>query len=310
MTYGRVPYYPGEISRIVLGVIPLPTDDLDAAFTLLDAYREAGGNIIDNSYHYGPGYSEVMRRYYAARGEDALIRLDKGSHHHYSEGRWRLTREDLEHDLLGNLARQGVTYSDFYLFHRDDPRVPVEEVVQWINEHIDAGRVKAWGGSNWSHERIIAANEAAEALGLQGMSVSSPNFSLASVNEPMWTGALTLNDEGRRWHEESGFPLFAWSAGGGGYFAGVESEDVRRVYDNPINSARRERVEALARDKGLSPAQIALAWTLSQPLNVFALVGPRTLDELAEAMAVADLRLTREECDWLEHGGPSPRAGE
>lgn len=302
MTYGRVPHFEREISRIVLGVIPLPTDDFGAAIALLDAYREAGGNIIDNSYHYGPAYADVMRRYYALRGEEALIRLDKGSHHHYSDGLWRLTRSDLEHDLLGNLERQGVTYSDFYLFHRDDPRVPIEEVVEWINEHVAAGRIRAWGGSNWSHERVIAANEAAEARSLQGMSISSPNFSLASVNEPMWTGALTLDEAGRRWHEASGFPLFAWSAGGGGYFAGVETEDVRRVYHNIISSARRERANALAREKGLTTAQIALAWTLNQPMNVFALVGPKNLDELAQAVEAAETVLYLDECMWLENG--------
>lgn len=306
MTYGHVPHFDREISRLVLGVIPLPTENDQAAFDLLDAFRLVGGNVIDNSYHYGAAYSKVMRRYYERHGEDALIRLDKGSHHHYSEGLWRLTKEDLDHDLLGNLERQGVSTSDFYLFHRDDPRVPIEDVVHWINEHLDAGRIRAWGGSNWSHERVMAANEFAEARGMQGMSASSPNFSLATTNEPMWTGALTLDESGRRWHEATGFPLFAWSSGGGGYFAGVVGDDVRRVYDNPVNAARRERVRTLAHTKGLLPAQIALAWTLSQPMNVFALVGPKTIEELMQSVEATQVVLRPEECRWLEHGDEAP----
>lgn len=304
MKYGTVPHFDKQISRIVMGVIPLPHDDLEAAFALLDTYRAAGGNIIDNSYAYGPGFAAVMKAYYGARGEDALIRFDKGSHHHYGREDWnRTTKEALDQEVRGNIERQGVTYSDFYVLHRDNEAVPAGEIVEWLNEHKDAGRIKAFGGSNWSAARIAEANEYAEKHGLQGFSVSSPNLSLALANEPMWTGCSQPTREERAWYASQPLGLFSWSSGGGGFFARLdEVPDIIRVYHNEINFARRERVAQLAAEKGATETQIALAWTLNQPINVFALVGPRTVEQLEDNLKAVEIELTPEELTWLEDG--------
>lgn len=303
MQYGTVPHFDKPISRVVLGIIPLPQDDHPRAFEIIDRYRELGGNMIDNSVVYGSGKMGLMKAYYEARGEDALIRLDKGCHHRGdSDAGRRVTREDMDADVRANLAGQGVSYSDFFVLHRDDPRIPVGDIVQWLNEHRDAGRIKAFGGSNWHHTRIAAANEYAEKHGLQGFSVSSPNLSLATVNEPMWWEAYSIDREGRDWHERTGFPLFSWSSAGGGWFAEVDSDGVNRVYRNDENIARLARAKELAAQKGVTPYQIALAWTLNQPMNVFALTGPDTVPMLEMNLATVDLKLNPEELTYLEHG--------
>lgn len=303
MKYGKVPHYDKEVSKIVMGVIPLPTDDRARAFELLDAYRAAGGNIIDNSYSYGQRFADILKAYYELHGQDALIRFDKGNHHssNNDEGR-RVSKEAIDNDLRGNLERQGVTYSDFYVLHRDDTRVPAGDVVEWLNEHLAAGRIKVFGGSNWHHTRIAEANEYAEKHGLQGFSVSSPNLSLALANEPMWWEALQIDREGRDWHEKTGFPLFAWSSGGGGFYARVDSPDIKRVYHNDTNFARLKRADELAEKLGVSTPQIALAWTLNQPINVWALIGPNTLEQVQQNVAAVDITLTQQQLDWLENG--------
>lgn len=303
MKYGTVPHYDKPVSKIVMGVIALPTDDHAKAFELLDAYRAGGGNMIDNSYTYGPGFAGVMRAYYEKHGEDALIRFDKGNHHRSNddEGR-RVSKETMDNDIRGNLERQGVSYSDFYLLHRDDLRVPVGDIVEWLNEHKDAGRIKVFGGSNWLHTRISDANEYADKNGLQGFSASSPNLSLALANEPMWWEALQIDRAGRDWHEKTGFPLFSWSSGGGGFFARVESDNVKRVYHNDTNFARLKRVDELAEKYGVSSPQIALAWTANQPLNVWCLIGPNTVEQVDENLAALDIVLSPEELKWLEDG--------
>lgn len=303
MKYGKVPHLDKEISKIVMGVIPLPTDDHPRAFALLDAYRAAGGNIIDNSYSYGERFAAVMRAYYELHGQDALIRFDKGNHHsaNNDEGR-RVSKEAIGNDLRGNLERQGTTYSDLYVLHRDDIRVPAGDVVEWLNEHLAAGRVKAFGGSNWRHTRIAEANEYAEKHGLQGFSVSSPNLSLALANEPMWWEALQIDRAGRDWHQRTGFPLFAWSSGGGGFYARVDTDDIRRVYHNETNFARLKRADEMAEKKGVTTPQLALAWTLNQPINVWALIGPNTLEQVEQNAAAVNISLTQQELDWLESG--------
>lgn len=303
MKYGKVPHLDIEISKIVMGVIPLPQNDHAKAFELLDAYRAAGGNIIDNSYGYGPGFANIMKAYYEKNGEDALIRFDKGCHHSSNDdaGR-RVTKEALDNDLRGNLERQGVSYSDFFVLHRDDKRVPAGEVVEWLNEHKAAGRIKAFGGSNWHHTRIAEANEYAEKHGLQGFSVSSPNLSLALANEPMWWEALQIDREGRDWHEKTGFPLFAWSSGGGGFYARFVSDDIKRVYYNDVNFARLTRVDEIAEKHGVTAPQLALSWTLNQPLNVWGLIGPNTVEQIDQNVAALDIVLTPEELSYLENG--------
>jgi aryl-alcohol dehydrogenase-like predicted oxidoreductase len=205
-------------------------------------------------------------------------------------------------DILKNHERLGVEYTDFFILHRDNPKVPVGEIVDWLNECKNEGLVGAFGGSNWHHTRIAAANKYAEKTRQQGFSLSNPNHSLAKINEPMWTDAYTIDDKGRKWHAKTGFPLFAWSSMARGYFAGFEGEDVKRVYDNMTSRARRERAVTLGKTIGATPAQIALAWVLNQPGNMFALCGLRTVDSVTLCIEALEIHLTPSELKWLEFG--------
>ena len=186
--------------------------------------------------------------------------------------------------------------------HRDDESIPVGEIVDWLDELRMEGRIGLYGGSNWRHERLQEANEYASKAGRQGMSLGNPNLSLAKANEPMWDGCITLDEEGRRWYAETGFPLFAWSSTARGYFAGVRDSDVERVFVNKVSAARFERARELGEKYGMSTVQIALAWTLNQPGKVFALCGLREKANVAENVAAANLKLDQTELRFLEFG--------
>lgn len=307
MKYGSIRHLDKPVSKVVMGVIPLPQNDLPAAFALLDTYRAGGGNMIDNSYFYGPGFSAVMKAYYEAHGEEALMRLDKGNHHHYGDPvrPMRLTKQDMDEQIKGNLERQGVSYSDLYVMHRDDENIPIGDVVEWLNEHVQAGRIKAFGGSNWKAYRIEQANEYAQKHGLQGFSVSSPNLALAYAQDEMWTGAYAISDkpEERAWYAQSDVAVISWSGGGGGFFAHLDDHaDISRVYLNEANIARRTRLEKLAKEMGVTSTSLALAWTLNQPGNVFAIAGPRTVEQVQDNLKAAEIELTPEQLTWLEQG--------
>jgi aryl-alcohol dehydrogenase-like predicted oxidoreductase len=283
--------------------MPLPTGDYPLAFEILDEYRKLGGNSIDNAIVYGKALASLLKAYYESRGEDALIRLDKGCHHSaQNDAGRRVTRGAIFEDIELNLERQGVSYSDFFVLHRDDRNVPVGAVIQWLNEAVASGKIKAFGVSNWHTDRVRDALEYADKHGVQGISLSSPNLALASVNEPMWWEAFALAPEDRAWYEETQFPLFSWSSAGGGWFSDVDSEDVRRVYQNEVNRQRRTRAKSLATELGTSAYAVAMAWTLCQPANVFALVGPDTVGRVHENMAVIDLNLSPKQLQWLENG--------
>lgn len=294
-----IPHLDKPMPRILCGTDFMLLVPPRQSFAALDAYWEAGGRAFDTAHCYGMN-TNVFGTWVKARGvAKETIFFDKGCHPY---GKNRVTREDMRQDVFDNHERLGVEYTDLFVLHRDDEDVPVGEIIDWLNELKNEGLIGAFGGSNWHHTRLQAANEYAEKNGKQGMSLGNPNLTLALANEPMWAGCLSLDDEGRRWYAENNFPLFAWSSTARGYFARVQDDDVERVFVNPTNEARRARAEELGKKYGMSATQIALAWVLNQPGRVFALCGLRTKENVEENAAAAALTLSPEELRYLEFG--------
>lgn len=316
MQYGHLSGIDKPISRLVQGTIMLNSRELEKGFELLDEVFELGCTTFDTAHGYGNGGSErALGQWLDERGlRDKVVILTKGAHH--NQDRKRVTPFDITSDLHDSLARLRTDYIDLYILHRDDPEVPVGPIVEILNEHQKAGKIHAFGGSNWSHERLQAANEYAEAHGLAPFVASSPNFSLAVQLKPPWKDCITISGpEGqaaRDWYQANQMPLFTWSSLAGGFFSGRFSRDNLDTFDNYLdklcvetycieeNFERLDRVQILAEERGLSIPQIATAYVLSQPLNIFALIGCRTGDEFKDNLEASELRLTPEEISWLE----------
>ncbi len=302
MRYGRVAGVNKPISRIVMGSMVCKTDELPLSFALLDHFYELGGNCIDTAWVYRT--EATIGHWLKQRGvREEMVLIGKGAHtpECYPEA---LTRQ-----LMETLARLQTDYVDLYFMHRDNPDVPVGEFVECLNEHLRAGRVRAFGGSNWTVERIQAANEYAQAHGLTGFAASSPNLSLAVWNEPMWAGCVSASDTASRaWYAKTQMPVFAWSSQASGFFTGrYKPEDrkradlaaIVRTWFNDANFRRLERAKELARQKGVTSTQIGLAYVLCQPFPTFALIGPRTIEETRTSVQALDVELTPEEMRWL-----------
>ena len=152
---------------------------LEEGFSFMDAVLEQGCTTFDTAHVYGGGDNErSVGRWVRERGvRDRVVILGKGAHH--NQDRQRVTPYDITSDLHDSLARFQFDYIDLYLLHRDDPSQPVGPIVEILNEHKRAGKINAFGGSNWSVSRIQEANAYAETHGLEGFTASSPNFSLA-----------------------------------------------------------------------------------------------------------------------------------
>jgi aryl-alcohol dehydrogenase-like predicted oxidoreductase len=306
MKYLPVPPLGRELSRLVLGSMVFSLEELELTFGLLDTWMELGGNVVDTAHVYSGGNSErAIGRWFQERGRrEELVLLTKGAHH--NADRRRVTPEDITCDLRDSLARLKVDTIDLYLLHRDDPEVPVGPIVEALNEHRRAGRIRAFGGSNWNPQRLDEANAYAAAHGLQGFSASSPNLSLAVQNEPVWTDCLSASDPASRaWYARTQMPLFAWSSQAGGFFTGLyspenrENETMVRVYYSDDNWERLRRATELGRQKGFTANQVALSWVLHQPFPTFPLIGPHSVDELKSSVAALNLELTAEEVRWL-----------
>jgi len=316
MEYGKVPWSDKRISRVLQGTIMLSTDDLEGGFALLDAAWATGVNAFDCAALYGGGSCErVLGQWMEARGNrDECFVLGKSAHH--NADRRRVTPWDITADIHDSLARQRTTYQDLHCLHRDDPEVEVGPIVDILNEHLDAGRIRAFGGSNWSTARLEEANEYAAKNGLAGFVASSPNYSLANEIEVPWEGCLSISGPGRaadrEWYAGRRMPLFTWSSIARGFFTGkltrANFEAIRDDVDQSMvtsycyeeNFQRLDRVEELAADRGITVAQVALAWVLQDPdLDVYALVGARAPEETAANAQVFEIELTPAERQWL-----------
>jgi aryl-alcohol dehydrogenase-like predicted oxidoreductase len=322
VNYGRVPGVDKPVARIVQGTVMVRSEEVEKSFALLDEVFELGGTTFDTAHQYGGGDSErTFGRWVRERGlRDEVVVIGKGAHH--NADRKRVTPFDITADLFDSLARFGFDHIELYLLHRDDPSVPVGPIVEVLNEHLSEGRIGAFGGSNWTPERLREANAYARENDLTPFVASSPNLSLAEQAVEPWPGCVSISgragESDREWYAREGIPLFTWSSLAGGFFSGRFTRDNLGSFDGYLdllcvetycveeNFERLERARVLAAERGLTVPQIALAYVLDQPLEVFALVGCNTGEEFRANVAAGDIQLTPEELAWLESGGERP----
>ena len=315
MLYGTVKGLDKKVSRLVQGTIMLKEDDLESGFELLDAAVAGGINTFDTGASYGGGAPDrVLGHWFEARhNREEVVVLGKAAHH--SGDRKRVTPFDITADLFDSLARHKGSYIDLFLLHRDDPDVEVGRIVDILNEHAAAGRIRAFGGSNWTSSRIDEANEYADKHRLVPFVVSSSNLSLAVRHVEPWPGCLTITGDGgaveRAWYERTQMPLFSWSSLAGGFLSGQitrdnyesKAETMPLAYDAYCcyepNFERLDRLGELADEKGAAIPHLALAWLLRQPIDAFALIGSLTPAELSDNIAALDVALTDAEAAWL-----------
>lgn len=318
MLYGEIAGINKPFARIIQGTTMIGSDLNEMeSFELLDKVYEFGCNTIDTAHVYGGGNSErFIGRWMQARGiRDEIVIITKGAAHY--EDRRRMTPFDITSDLFDSLARLKTDSIDLYLLHRDDPDVPVEPIINILNEHLQAGRFSTFGASNWSHQRIEAAATYAQANGLKSFVASSPQFSLAESNDEPWPLCISISGSNgsvaRKWYEQTQLPLLVWSPLASGFFSGRFQRDnthtfgekeldevVVRAYASESNFRRFDRANILAREKGVTTAQIAVAYVMNQPMNVFAVVGLHSGSKFEANVEATQIRLAPREMEWLD----------
>ena len=301
MKYGQIPGVTKPISRLILGCDNQKT--YPHAAVMFDDFFERGGNAFDTAHIYGGGSMEkLLGQWIVDRGvRDQVVVIAKGAHTPWCNP------TDLKRQLGESLERLKTDHADLYLMHRDNPEIPIGEFVDVLNEQMKAGRIKAFGGSNWSMARVDEANAYAKKNGLQGFSMVSNNFSLAQMMQPVWGGCISSSDaQSRAWFTQHQMALLAWSSQARGFFLpGVASPDktdnaeMVRTWYSDDNFKRQARANELAKKKGVEPINIAAAYVLSQPFPTFALIGPRLLSETHSSLGALDVMLTPDELKWL-----------
>jgi len=313
----RIKHLDKPVSRLVMGCDNQPS--MSHASVMWDNYFEQGGNCFDTAFIYGGGAMETLLGHWHQQRHirEDLVIIGKGAHtpDNYPEA--------IAPQLDISLERLQTDYVDLYFLHRDNLDLPVGDFVEALNEEVQRGRIRAFGGSNWTLERVQAANEYAQNKGLQGFSAVSNNFSLARMREPIWPGTVACSTaEYMRYLEQSQLALMPWSSQARGFFtpwadqviAQIDAEnpavttmqptvdELRRVWFSEENFQRRERAARLAERYGVSMINIALAYVLRQPFPTFALVGPRLLAETRSCISSLNIPLSKEDIAFLEMG--------
>lgn len=303
-----------RVSRIFLGLASRPYTEGEQN-KLLDEMFELGINAFDAARVY-KGAESCLGAWIKARGNREQIYIETKCAHPSAFGRSRVSPRCIHKDLEHSLRALNTDYVDALLLHRDDERVPVAELIEELNQLYGEGKVRAFGASNWRHERIAEANAYAKEHGLQPFSLSSVHFGLAEQVENPWPGAcVSVTGEGgaaaRAWYRETQMPLIAYSSLGRGMLSGrVKTADpataasmdsfARRGYFCGRNMERLSRCEQLAAEKGASVSQIALAWMFHSGINTFAVLSTGSPAHMRANIGALSLPLTPAECSWLD----------
>ncbi len=261
------------ISEIVLGGNVFGwTADTAASFDILNAYVGAGGNSIDlaDSYpHWAPGCTggeseAIVGEWMADRGnrDDLVIATKVGKF----PGNYGLTQEQITSGLEGSLRRLRTDYVDLYYCHLDDEQTPLEETLETLAGHVEAGRIRAIAASNYSSARLQAALDTSDRLGLPRFVAVQPQYSLVVRDEFEGPLAELCAREGL-----ACLPFWPLAAGflTGKYTSSDVEGAARGRHVEAFFTARNWRildlVRAIAEQYGVAPTTVAVAWLLARP---------------------------------------------
>ncbi|GAF12375.1 oxidoreductase [Bacillus sp. JCM 19046] len=292
------------VSSLIMGSDYFTPEKQAVASEMLENYLAIGGNTIDTAFIYSGGLSEAAIGNWLDEGNRDRVNIwTKGGHP--NQNGHTINKHELNEQLKISLDRLKTDKVELYALHRDDPSVPVGAILEWLNQFVEDGYISTFGGSNWEVSRLEEANEYAAKNGLRGFSFSSPNLSLAKAKEAYWAGCISLDDEAIKWHQQSSLPVLSWSSQARGFFTGrfdrtdFSNEDLVRVFYNETNWERFDRATELAKQKGVSTIEVALAYVLNQAFPTAAIIGPQNNQEMISCGNGASLSLTTEEVNWL-----------
>ena len=315
MKYGQIEGVNKKISKLVMGVDN--QNDLNEASKLWDHWIDVGGNIFDTAYTYGGGNHEKVFGEWLKQNNirEQIVILGKGAHTP------NCNPEAITSQLNESLERMNTDYVDIYIMHRDNDEYNVDEFVDVLNQEKDKGRIKVFGGSNWTLDRFKKANEWAKNNNKFEMSILNNNLALAKMIKPLWSGCLSSNDDDiLSYLDQTKKSHMSWSSQARGFFLddeitkkieekitkdetwrapGEHSSGPLSCYESEDNRERKKRAMELAEKKGCSAHNIAASWTINQSFPSFALIGPRTISELDTTLPCLDIDLTKEELNWL-----------
>ena len=312
MEYTRLGNTGMKVSRLALGCMSYgdPTTPNahpwalteDRARSFFQQAVELGVTFWDTANVYQLGTSEevvgrAITRY--SRREDIVLATKVWGKMHDGPGGEGLSRKAILEQVDASLARLGTDYIDLYQIHRFDPDTPVEETMEALHDIIKAGKVRYIGASSMYAWQFAKLQHAADLGGWTRFVSMQNQYNLLRRHDERELMAMC---------GDMGVGLVPYSPNGKGRLArpvGQQShrsstDKVVQAFDSPNDEPVIDAVQKLAESRGVSMAQIALAWVLRNPLVSAPIVGATRPHHLPEAVDAVSLGLTDEEVLELE----------
>jgi aryl-alcohol dehydrogenase-like predicted oxidoreductase len=308
-----------RVSRICLGTMNFgPETDEPVAHRIMDRALEAGINFFDTANVYGwgqnKGRSESIVGHWLSQGDrrDRVVLATKvyGSMYEGPNG-GRLSAYHIRRACEDSLRRLKTDRIDLYQMHHIDRDTPWDEIWQAMDLLVSQGKVIYVGSSNFAAWNIAQANEIATRRKIFGLVSEQSLYNLAARSIELEVIAAC---------RAYGVGVLPWSPLGGGLLGGVlkkatagrrASERLQREVEK--HRAKVEAYERLCDEIGEKPANVAVAWLLHRPGVTAPIIGPRTLDQLEDALRAETMRLSAEvlgklDVIWPGPGGEAPEA--
>lgn len=267
---------------------------LEECRRIVDAYAEAGGNVIDTAINYRGGASEEILGELLVGRRDRFVLATK-----YTVSRDRDDpngggnhRKNLRLSLDTSLRRLRTDYLDICWVHMWDRHTPIEETLRALDDEVRAGRILYVGISDTPAWIVSRANTLADWRGWSAFAGLQVPYSLLQRD---------IERELLPMAESFGMTVAAWSPLAGGILSGKFTQEQRpesgaRIDPSSITEQQHKVatiVQTIANELGATPSQVAIAWTRTRSHHIHPIIGARRLDQLLDNVGVLDLRSFR-----------------
>lgn len=302
-----------QVSRLCLGTMNFgPYTSEQDSFAIMDRALELGINFFDTANVYGgskgKGVTEGIIGRWFAQGGGRRQKVVLATKVYGPMGDWpnqgRLSALHIKQACEDSLRRLQTDTIDLYQMHHIDRHSPWDEIWQAMEQLVTAGKVIYVGSSNFAGWHIAQAQAAAAERHFLGLVSEQSLYNLS---------ARTVELEVLPACRAYGLGVIPWSPLAGGLLGGAlqKADEGRRTAEHvqkriEKHRARLERYEALCRDLGEEPANVALAWLLRNPAVTAPIIGPRTLDQLNGCLRALEIQLSQEVLQQLDEIWPGP----
>jgi aryl-alcohol dehydrogenase-like predicted oxidoreductase len=320
MEYRKLGKWGTKVSSLSLGTYLTVgfTADAKTSKALVKTALDAGINYFDTADAYNKGEAEKALGELVAdvRRSDLVILTKVWAPMSDDPNDKGLSAKHIKESCDKSLQRLGMDYVDCYMCHRPDPDTPLEETILAMEDLIRAGKVIYWGVSEWPAPMMVRANELAKQLGARPIAVSQPRYNLL-YRYPESLLFPTTADEG------IGNVIFSPLAHGmltGKYKPGEDAPEgsraaddrqnlvIKAMYWSEENKKKGQELVAIAKDFGVTAAELAIAWCLKNDNVSSVILGASKVEQLQENLKALDLDLTEDVLSRLEELYPQPAA--